>query len=187
MDSSVEQLMRIMPPPVEGGSAVDWERLEHDYGISFPSDFRDFAQVYGAGIVDDYISVSVPDPGNRFVDLLQKSRDFTATLKGVQETLPAQMSHLLDSRIDEILMWAADEDGDLCFWTPEGRDPEHWNVGVYSRNFNDWTQYSCGFAEFLVEVLTRVTESPFYRSDFPSEYPAFKTWRKHLDDLLAEE
>ncbi|MFB8778062.1 hypothetical protein [Streptomyces broussonetiae] len=165
---------------------MKWEHLDRDHNILFPSDFRDFARLYGAGLIGDYISVSVPDSGNRFVDLLQKSRDFVATLYGVRETLPTRMSYTLEPRGGGLIMWAANEDGDLCFWIVEGEDPDLWRVGIYSRNLNNWSEYSCGFVEFLVGVLSGAVESPFYRSDFPSKPITFKTWRTHLDELFAE-
>ncbi|ATW52326.1 hypothetical protein CGZ69_35840 [Streptomyces peucetius subsp. caesius ATCC 27952] len=180
-------LGRLMPPSAEGGAVVDWERLEREYRIPFPSDFRDFIGLYGAGVVDGYLSISAPDPANPRIDLFRGSQVLVATLRGVRETLPENMCrHPLQSRVGGIIRWAANEDGDLCFWISDSDDPEQWRVGVYSRNFNDWHEYDCGFAEFLVQVLTGALESPFSRSDFPPESPCFTPWRTHLDELLVE-
>jgi hypothetical protein len=187
MDRYVEEIARIMPPPAEGGGDIDWGRLERDFRISFPQDFKDFARVFGAGVIDEYVSISIPDPGNSFVDLIQKSRNFVETLHGVKETLPIQLSYPLESRVGGIIMWAANEDGDLCFWIPDVENPNQWRIGVYSRNYNDWHEYPFGFSEFLFGILTGVIESPFSRSDFPPKSPHFKSWHTALNELLNED
>ncbi|MFI9772712.1 hypothetical protein ACIHJG_38610 [Streptomyces sp. NPDC052415] len=186
MNNFVNELSQIMPPPAEGGTIVDWDHVERNYELPFPADFKDFIRRYGAGLIDDYLSVKAPDPGNRFIDLIQSSFDFAGTLRGVRDTLPVELSHPLESRVGGIILWAANEDGDLCFWISDGHNPDRWRVGVYSRNFNDWNEYPFGFSEFLVGVLKGEIESPFSRSDFPSKRPGFKFWRTYLDELLDE-
>lgn len=166
---------------------VDWRQAEEVSGIPFPQDFKDFVGYFGPGVIDDYVSVSAPDPGNPSIDLVGKSANFVETLRGVRDTLPADLSYLLESRVGGLIMWGANEDGDLCFWISEPGDPEQWRVGVYSRNFNGWTEYPCGFAEFLVGVVNGKIESPFSRADFPPASCSFKTWRAYLDELLDED
>lgn len=189
MNGFVAELVRILNHPVEEGRVdVDWGQVEEVSGVSFPTDFKDFVACLGAGLIDDYVSVSAPDPDNTSIDLIGKSENFVETLRGVRETLPEELSaYPLRSRVGGIIMWGANEDGDLCFWIAEPGDPDQWRVGVYNRNFNDWREYPCGFAEFLVGVLTREIESPFSRADFPPESSSFKTWRVYLDELLDED
>jgi hypothetical protein len=183
MDIHVERLSQIVQYRHEVEEVPDWTRMEEEFSIPFPADFRDFARIFGAGLLDDYISITIPWPGNGFIDLIQSSNDFLETLRGVRDTLPAEMTYPLESRVGGLILWGANEDTDLCFWIPEGA-PNQWRTGVYSRTFNDWTEYQCGFAEFLVGVVSGEIESPFAASDFPSQRPLFKSWHQRLDEAL---
>lgn len=186
MDPNVHDLTRVMTPPRQGGEEVDWVHIEREFHIPFPRDFRDFVRIFGAGSLDDYLAILAPVPGNNYIDLIQSSRNFLETLNGVREALPAEMIYPLESRVGGLVKWAGNEDGDLCFWIASGVDPNAWKVAVYSRTFNDWTEYDCGFAAFLVRIVTREIDSPFARSDFPSSSPSFKSWRQEFEEFLGE-
>lgn len=182
MNIHVQRLSRIVQHHPSGDELPDWSRMESEFGISFPSDFRDFTRVFGAGLLDGYVSISVPDAENRFIDLIRRSEEYLHSLNGVRGTLPVQLAYPLESRIGGLIVWGVNEDADLCCWIPEG-DPDEWRVGVYSRTFNDWMEYQCGFAEFLVGVMSGEIESPFARSDFPSRLPFFESWRRRLEEF----
>ena len=60
--ADVDALLRLMPPPENGRSAVDWDRMAQSWGRPFPPDYQRFIEVYGAGVVQDFLVVLAPQP-----------------------------------------------------------------------------------------------------------------------------
>ena len=53
----VDRLLDHMRPPVEGGDEVDWPRWRERLGFDFPSDYKRFMEIYGAGTVEEMLEL----------------------------------------------------------------------------------------------------------------------------------
>lgn len=148
--SELATLRRLMPPTAESDTVVDWERMTASWGRPFPSDYRQFIDVYGEGAAANYLSVvkpepkeGQPDPDGMRVETLNAEDAWTVGGKA-----PA-----LEGTDPRLLAWAVDADADILCWDTSGDDPDAWPVLVFNRDDRLWTRHDCGAIAFLVRVL----------------------------------
>jgi hypothetical protein len=153
----VDALLRLMPPPQDGGKAVDWEAMARSWGRPFPPDYRRFIEEYGAGTIEDFLVIDAPQPK---VPLEEAGLDGM-----VQETLTAEATWdiadkplELEGTCPRLINWGVDSAADLMCWDASGEDPAAWPVLVFNRDDDLFSRYDCGMAEFLTRVM---------RGDFP--------------------
>ncbi|MGP3637485.1 SMI1/KNR4 family protein [Streptomyces sp. 24-1644] len=150
-----DTLLRLMPPTAASDTSVDWERMCESWGKQFPSDFRHFITVYGAGTIDNCLSVLEPEPrgvepgpDNMLMETVNAENAWAREPKSAD---------LVNTR-PELIAWGMDSSSNILCWDASGDDPEAWPVLVRNRDGKLWSRYECGMAEFLVRVL---------RADFP--------------------
>ncbi|MFI1987697.1 SMI1/KNR4 family protein [Actinoplanes sp. NPDC020271] len=125
-NDAVARLKELVPPPVGNRQAFDWNSVENELGRTLPDDYKELAEVYGAGLFDRYVLVHVPDESRDHVDLskaVQEGRERLEYFAAKGETLPY--------RPDELLQVASTDNGDSIYWAaPGGRDPDNWTIVV---------------------------------------------------------
>jgi hypothetical protein len=72
----LERLRQLLPPPadpVEPGRPDGWAEVETAIGTQLPGDFKAFTELYGSGMVDDFLYLFNPfaagQDGNLLVEL----------------------------------------------------------------------------------------------------------------------
>ncbi|WP_141689468.1 SMI1/KNR4 family protein [Streptomyces sp. DI166] len=141
-----DELRRAMPSHPGAGDVVDWAAVEAGWETSFPRDFKEFMAEYGAGAIDDYLTVLLAEPRGGFADG------------------PAYMGMADESRNAEdlwppgygkprLIAWGLDSSADILCWRADGDDPDRWPVVVWSRGGGRWAEYPGGMAEFLCRVF----------------------------------
>jgi hypothetical protein len=147
--TDLDALRRLMPPPADGGTTVDWAALTESWGKPFPLDYQRFMEVYGAGAVQNYLSIGRPEPK---VPLEQAPRDGmvieTANAEADWET--EEKTPELEGTSPVLITWGVDATADMLCWDASDDDPAKWPVVVYQRNGSLWSRYDCGMVEFLV-------------------------------------
>jgi hypothetical protein len=139
-----------MPAHPGAGDTVDWEQMERSWGTHFPSDYKEFIAVYGAGGISAYLGLVPPEP--RAVGGEEPS------FQGMEvETLNA-----LDiwrdkgpggAVQDRVIVWGIDSSADILCWRVKGDDPDAWPVTVWNQDDATWQEYACGMVEFLCGVF----------------------------------
>ncbi|MFJ8013743.1 SMI1/KNR4 family protein [Streptomyces sp. NPDC096339] len=147
---SISILLTVMPPRAGAGSQVDWDVMDRAWGFSFPSDYKAFVEHYGAGVIENFVSVFEP--------ALERSGQPTGPMaeeSSVAEELWEELQGIpgVEAQADRISAWAADGTGDLLCWLRAGDDPDQWPVLVYERGKDAFRLYPCGMTEFLVRVF----------------------------------
>ncbi|MFJ8977942.1 SMI1/KNR4 family protein [Streptomyces sp. NPDC102282] len=148
--ATLETLRQLMPPTAESDTSVDWARMSESWGKAFPSDFRYFIEAYGAGTIEDCLSVLRPEPRGAESgtdDMLMETVNAESAW-----TREPKSADLVDAS-PELIAWGLDSSSDILCWDASGDDPESWPVLVRSRGDNLWSRYDCGMVEFLVRVL----------------------------------
>ncbi|MFD7972864.1 SMI1/KNR4 family protein [Streptomyces clavifer] len=171
----VARLCLLLPPPVSGGDAVNWEAVQHETLLEFPADYRDFVESYGGGEIDEYLSVSTPPvPGSPYGDLLDRL-DPALSDRDRQEL----GVHLPQGDLPQLLPFADSASSDVAFWLCEGA-PDDWQVAVFRRQtlhgVNRWTVFNGGMASFCAAVLTGEA-NPFSERIEADDRHVFLNWR----------
>ncbi|TGZ12410.1 hypothetical protein DV517_75050 [Streptomyces sp. S816] len=150
--TDVDALLRLMPPPQDGGTAIDWEVMARSWGRPFPPDYRRFIEEYGAGTIEDFLVIDAPQLN---VPLEEAGLDGmvqeTMSAEGVWDM--AEKSPELEETSPRLISWGVDAAADLMCWDASGEDPATWPVLVFNRSDNLFRRYDCGMAEFLTRMM----------------------------------
>ncbi|MEU8574856.1 SMI1/KNR4 family protein [Streptomyces asoensis] len=145
-----DALRQLMPSHPGAGDAVDWIAVERSWGTGFPRDYREFIALYGAGAVDDYLCLLLPEP--------RAPEGVEPAFQGMEtETLNAldlwQHKAPAGSGRSGLIAWGVDSSADILCWRVIEGDPDAWPVVVWNQDDGAWLEYRCGFAEFLCRVF----------------------------------
>jgi hypothetical protein len=150
--TDLDALLRLMSPPQDGGTAVDWEAMAQSWGRPFPPDYRRFIEEYGAGTVQGFLVVDAPQLK---VPLEEAGLDGmvqeTLTVEGAWEL--ADKSPELEGTSPHLINWGVDSAADMMCWDASGEDPTAWPVLVFNRGDDLFSRYDCGMVEFLTRLL----------------------------------
>jgi len=139
----LETLWRLMPPTADSDTQADWTQLGESWGMAFPSDYRWLIETYGAGEVQNYLSILSPEPRKT-----KPSRDGM-----IAETVNAEAAWTREPKAPE-LVGAHPELSDLSLWgrrtakylnkreymrlLRQGLDPWTGEPDPYAGMFGDW-------------------------------------------------
>lgn len=135
----------------ESGDVVDWDTVEEFYGVSFPSDYKEFVFRFGGGTIEGSFGILVPVATDdsmvrrvyRLPDPVRADLDVNRWA-GVEGPTP---------RLEDVLIWGDTESADFVGWLTVGEDPESWPLAAYSRDSAAWSIHDMGMTEFLVGIL----------------------------------
>ncbi|MFI6744257.1 hypothetical protein ACIBI9_66345 [Nonomuraea sp. NPDC050451] len=153
--ADVDSLLRMMPPPEDGGTVVDWPRMAESWGRPFPPDYQRFMEVYGAGVVQDFLVILRPEPKaptTQFDGMLVETANAEDTWQDVYKAPELEGASPL------LITWGVAASADLMCWDASSDDPDEWPILVFNRGEIQFDRYNCGMAAFLTGVL---------REDFP--------------------
>ncbi|MGW4439509.1 SMI1/KNR4 family protein [Streptomyces sp. NPDC004596] len=167
----IEELEAVLPAMtrwrVPGGRGVDWAALETALGTALPSDFRALAEAYPVLVVDDFLAVSLPQPGNEAGWASARRED--EILQDLYEMGDTE-DYVPYPRPGGLVSWASSYSGDDFFWRTGPADPDAWPVVVRGDN-GDWSEFPVGVVEFLAGVYGRTIDVPGMPRNFPADQP----------------
>jgi hypothetical protein len=168
-----ESLMRLCPPPPDGGRAVDWAAVEEALGTLLPADYKRLVETYGGGLFGDTLWLLEPGCPDPMYDLLAQTAEREEILAGFWEAGEDKPSELEEPGT-RLVPWAyAEGAGHFLYWLVRpGTEPEQWTVLLNEGRGPLWDAYPMSCGQFLLEVLSGTTTS-FYFTD--------------LDDIVAPE
>ncbi|THA84533.1 hypothetical protein E6U81_11755 [Streptomyces sp. A0592] len=149
-DEAVTALERAVPGLVDirrqEPAVFGWREVEEILGTALPADFKALAEWCPPFELDDFLTVSLPEPG--------EERDWARAMEKENgdwgSNCPAELrpEELLSA---PLMAWADSAEGDRFFWSGLEGDPDHWPVTVWSRN-GPWWHYEGGTVQFLAEL-----------------------------------
>lgn len=135
-----------MPPHDGADEQVDWDAIRRAWGVGFPSDYIAFMSTYGAGGIDDALSVVTPEASTQPAD----SPDL-----GGMAAETANMRHMwesdggpneVDAGPDSVVAWGVSCGADILGWLTLDHDPNKWPVVVWERH--GWPHWKSTTAEW---------------------------------------
>ncbi|WP_160311534.1 SMI1/KNR4 family protein [Streptacidiphilus melanogenes] len=163
MPDALSRLAKLFPPPAVPVASPPWERSRAEIGLDFPSDYRAFVDLYGAGEfgTPDSLACHVHAPTSC---LLPGGRE--TGFKGYIEWHASEMDDLFGSELDEeddtkpayrifpepggLLIWGENEQGDLYFWLTSDGPPDQWPVVMWARGPVTTYRFDMGMVDVLL-------------------------------------
>lgn len=165
MSRAVAQIMELMERPRVSGATAPWDQAVGKVGFSFPADYREFVDAYGAGTVNDELFIAAPTlrPRRGYRSGFHGLVDITtiglgrsigemrqdAIALGDQDSYPFPIR----PEADGLLIWGYNSNTDVCFWDSSGADPDRWPVVVFLLSSRTWERFDGGMTEFLLAIL----------------------------------
>jgi len=147
---TIQELVAVVPPPTTplDTDVGNWAKAEELVGFSLPSDYRDFAVLYGSGnFCDGFLNVVNPLSVVKF----QQAIDYLIeVLHEVSRRRNDPYSAYPEN--PGLLPWGADENGNSLHWLTEG-DANSWPVVIESHE-GDFERYDITMTTFLALALT---------------------------------
>lgn len=167
------ELLAALPATGEAGMVVNhWERAEAALGVTLPSAFKRFLDVFGGAKFDDFLRVYRAGADDENVDLVSRTKEvgekFFEIRPHIGEVLaqrgvfPAQLVRLDGT-----------DNADACFLAPHP-DPDRWAVLVVDGRGNDYDLFEGPAESYLLQVLRGDLVSEVFPDDFPDEHPSYE-------------
>jgi hypothetical protein len=132
---------------------VDWEALSAAWGLCFPSDYRAFMEVYGAGGISDCLEVLRPLGPDRMDDGGMASETANARDQWPPDSAADSVAGV-GGTTGSVLAWGVTTAADVLCWLTSPDDPDRWPVAVLRPSLvSRWTVHPVGMAEFLRRLL----------------------------------
>ncbi|WP_433221377.1 hypothetical protein [Microtetraspora malaysiensis] len=168
MPSAVSWITELIPPRTTPRSR-SWESVENELGTPLPADYKQLADIYGAGIFDEEIWLLEPgcDP-HEIYDLnlvsVAKERDEVLAYfwKLEFEDKPAE---LREDRA-RVLPWAFFEgSGHFLYWVIQpGQAPDDWTVILNEGRGPYWESQPLSCSQYLFAAMTGNLDSVYFDS-----------------------
>ena len=165
-------------PEIRAGAGADWSPVEAQLGVALPGDYKTFVDAYGAGMVDDHLTVCAPGAAQEWVDLVQHNDyahvcvrlDFAGPDDYEGDWQLGDATRWTPDREDvpswfqpgdDLISWGHTGNGDFLFWhVRPGTAPDAWPV-VFKERGPYWEQYRTGFCGTLAGLLTGDLQSEY--------------------------
>ncbi|MBG0817873.1 SMI1/KNR4 family protein [Planomonospora sp. ID82291] len=173
--AAIADLEQLIGGPSKQPPPVDWPSIEAELGLTFPSDFKEWASRYTETRIDQFLYIH--HPGIRPEKSLKE--DAEARLKQLRPIIEEWGSiDLIDETGEErevepfplypetggVYPWGSTDNGDYLLWLTNP-NPRNWSIVV--TNGASWWHYNGSFIEFIVGILSREIACPILPDDFP--------------------
>jgi hypothetical protein len=150
----IEELIALIPPPSKPIDGVgDWSVPEREFGLTFPTDFKQLIERYGTGRFygDLYVANPLQAWGR------ERIRDDLSRYRELRDACEIPLKLFPDS--PGLLPWGGDSDGHLYCWWTEGPS-ESWGLVQVFHGYEEEIEVVPGpITSFLVR---------FIRNEYPN-------------------
>lgn len=176
---TIDRLIKAVTPPAVPSEPFRgrWGPIEVALGTPLPSDYKDFARLYGSGALFEFIHIQTPsnaDGGAEFARWVGQVCRYWGDMD--KETSTAYWP-----TPGGLLPFGNSIDGDHFFWVTSG-PPEAWRVAVWDRGGfqgENVETFECNFTDFLAAVATGDIVSPAFPDDLLEDVELFRpAWKR---------
>lgn len=174
MNAHLSDLMQVLPRPAEPPERPNWRESEEILQTTLPPDFKDLLDVYGAGLVDDYLLLAAPGCSNDVYDLIKLTSERAEANRSLWEFEDAPIE-MQDER-NRLVCWATTDNGEYLYWLVQpGDEPEKRRLLINDASGETWERYDMTVTQFLTAVLTGEIHSDVLWDQFPQEEHSFRS------------
>lgn len=139
-----------------------WDDVEKKMEWKFPSDYKDFVESFGGGVMNDFFWVLSPFSINENLNLMNKAKEMKEAYLAMKKISPEICRFDFWNGINGLIPWGITENGDEIYWNMGERQ----SIVVFSSRYADVYTYNLSMSEFLEELLLRRIECPCFPDDF---------------------
>jgi hypothetical protein len=128
----LERLRQLLPPPAdpaEPGRPDGWAAVEAAIGTQLPGDFKAFTELYGSGMVDDFLYLFNPFASGQDGNLLAEKDRVLAAYGQTRARFPDRLPLPPFPEPGGVLPLGRTDNGDELYWVTAG-DPDGWPVAL---------------------------------------------------------
>ncbi|OKL42763.1 SMI1/KNR4 family protein [Pseudovibrio exalbescens] len=144
---------------------LDWDAIERDFGIEFPTGYKKFVSTYGTGSIGGFLWIFNPRSANRSLNG-EAIRYFQYSYEELKQDFPADYARPAFPSVDSFLPWAVTDNGDTFVWIMNGGPADKWCVGVMGSDQAQEEISELGFVEFVVHLLDNKIQSDILPQQF---------------------
>ncbi|MFG3338355.1 hypothetical protein [Glycomyces sp. NPDC048151] len=152
---SISSLESAIPAMVKFRAAepreVRWDLLREELGVELPSDFRALAEAYPALVLEDFLILHLPHPGEESRFVTDHRRAAVILDDWRREGYAADYVPFPEP--GGLLLWGSSDVGDYFFWRTWSESPDDWSIVVSGEN-GDWSEYHVGVVDFLASLYS---------------------------------
>lgn len=171
---TIAQLHQVLPipdHPIEAAESNKWELFELVSGIALPTDYKQYLEHYGTGIIGSVVIPYNPFCLRSLPKVHQTCRDWMRQLLGIQDLKQhfgtAVFPYPIYPESGGALPWGSTENGDQLFWLTEG-EPDSWTVVINEARSSEFEQFDKTMTTFLHNWIQDELQSrilPHYEID----------------------
>lgn len=163
---------RSLVPPPPPPAAVPWPAVEAACGTALPSDYRDYVDTYGVGVVGDLYWVlhplGPPNPHLRAAWVEERRPEAARTFR----TPPP---YPLGDVAGGLLPCALDEDAGVLYWHASHHDPDRWTMVLRDEDADSWISLPMRLVEYLLALFERrLPQVGFDAAGYTDAQPTFR-------------
>ncbi|MFE3560289.1 SMI1/KNR4 family protein [Streptomyces sp. NPDC059193] len=165
-------------PPCWGWARPQlWAAAEKHLGLTLPTDYKAFLDLYGPGSFDHLLWLGRPVHGT------QAEMEQIWSVSGRPHLDdPERTPFPFHPHPGGLIQWGGDHDGTLYYSLPEEENPDDWRVVVETEE-GEWHEAPGRFTEFLLSCVEGPHRPPFLRHFRPSRtlhyYPQSQDSQSH--------
>lgn len=159
----------VLPPekPVGTGNPEGWDKVEQELGLTLPTDYKDFARVYGAGNLAGFIHIFNPFSDSPYSSLLKCVKQICEVYRFLkQHEGDKQVPYAVYPDKPGLLPWGRNDLGHVLFWLTEG-NPDSWPIVLSHGKSDRYERFNLGMVDFLARALPHELDSTIWPDDFP--------------------
>lgn len=150
--------------PKETGQ-LDWDIIERDFGIEFPTGYKQFVSAYGTGSIGAFLWTFNPSSENRSLNG-EAIRYFQSSYEELKQDFPADYTRPAFPSENSFLPWAVTDNGDTLVWIVDSGPADGWRVGIMGSDQVEEEISEFDFIEFVVHLLDNKITSDILPQQF---------------------
>ena len=166
----IEELLRIE----EKNISHHWEKIEQQFDIKFPLEYKAFIDKYGGGAINDFLWILSPFSENvnlNSVSVFQNMKHYEALAK---EQNNYESPFDFYDGMEGLFPFALSDNGDEIFFDYKNGNI---NIEVYESREMEPVVFTSGFNKFLIDILSNNQYKGLFADEFLLDvnfYTAYK-------------